>query len=218
MDPEPDDECAVDRAKRRADRDGSWSCENRRYFVIAHQYHRDVGSETEHRADREVEVAADHQEGHTDADDAELRCDRHHVDEGFLGGKEVGLASAQVAIFVNTLLASLLPAGSISFLYYADRIMEFPLGVFGVALASAALPAMSRAAAAGDTREVGTTLTFALGLSFYVTVPATVGLVLLRTPIVRVLKTPDGRAMTPCELDLRHDDVTIRGLVVRAAR
>jgi putative peptidoglycan lipid II flippase len=98
-----------------------------------------------------------------------------------------GLASAQVAVFVNTLLASLLPAGSISFLYYADRIMEFPLGVFGVALASAALPAMSRAAAGGDTRGVGATLSFALGLSFYVTVPATVGLILFRTPIVRVL-------------------------------
>ena len=98
-----------------------------------------------------------------------------------------GLASAQVGVFVNTLLASLLPAGSISFLYYADRIMELPLGVFGVALASAALPAMSRAAAVGDARGVGATLTFALGLSFYVTVPATVGLVLFRTPIVRVL-------------------------------
>jgi putative peptidoglycan lipid II flippase len=98
-----------------------------------------------------------------------------------------GLASAQVAVFVNTLLASLLPAGSISFLYYADRIMEFPLGVFGVALASAALPAMSRASAAGDTRGVGGTLSFALGLSFFVSVPATVGLVAFRTPIVRVL-------------------------------
>lgn len=98
-----------------------------------------------------------------------------------------GLASAQVTVFVNTLLASLLPAGSISFLYYADRIMEFPLGVFGVALGSAVLPAMARGAAAGDTRGVGATLTFALGLSFYVAVPATVGLVLFRTPIVRVL-------------------------------
>jgi putative peptidoglycan lipid II flippase len=98
-----------------------------------------------------------------------------------------GLASAQVTVFVNTLLASLLPAGSISFLYYADRIMEFPLGVFGVALGSAALPAMARAAAANDTRGVGATLTFALALSFYVTVPATVGLVLFRTPMVRVL-------------------------------
>jgi putative peptidoglycan lipid II flippase len=98
-----------------------------------------------------------------------------------------GLASVQVTVFVNTLLASFLPTGSISFLYYADRVMEFPLGVFGIALASASLPAMSRAAAAGDTRRVGAALNFALGLSFYVTVPATVGLVLLRMPIVRVL-------------------------------
>jgi putative peptidoglycan lipid II flippase len=65
--------------------------------------------------------------------------------------------------------------------------MEFPLGIFGVALASATLPAMSRAAARGDRHGVGTTLTFALGMSFYVAVPATVGLVILREPIVRVL-------------------------------
>jgi putative peptidoglycan lipid II flippase len=98
-----------------------------------------------------------------------------------------GLAAAQVTLFVNTLLASTLPQGSISFLYYADRVMEFPLGIFGVALASATLPAMSRAAARGDRHGVGTTLTFALGMSFYVAVPATVGLVILREPIVRVL-------------------------------
>jgi putative peptidoglycan lipid II flippase len=98
-----------------------------------------------------------------------------------------GLAAVQVTVFVNTLLASLLPTGSISFLYYADRVMEFPLGIFGIALASASLPAMSRAAARGDRRGIGATLTFALGLSFYVAVPATVGLVLLRLPIVRVL-------------------------------
>ena len=98
-----------------------------------------------------------------------------------------GLAAVQVTVFVNTLLASRLPAGSISFLYYADRIMEFPLGIFGIALASASLPTMSRAAARGDRGGIGETLTFALGLSFYVAVPATVGLVLLRAPIVRVL-------------------------------
>jgi putative peptidoglycan lipid II flippase len=98
-----------------------------------------------------------------------------------------GLAALQVTVFVNTLLASLLPRGSISFLYYADRVMEFPLGIFGVALASASLPAMSRAAARGDRHGIGTTLTFALGLSFYVAVPATIGLVLLRAPIIRVL-------------------------------
>ncbi|MET0487382.1 MAG: murein biosynthesis integral membrane protein MurJ, partial [Candidatus Rokuibacteriota bacterium] len=72
-----------------------------------------------------------------------------------------GLAAVQVMVFVNTLLASLLPVGSISFLYYADRVMEFPLGIFGIALASASLPAMARQAAAGDTRGVAGTLNFA---------------------------------------------------------
>jgi putative peptidoglycan lipid II flippase len=98
-----------------------------------------------------------------------------------------GLAAVQVMVFVNTLLASLLPAGSISFLYYADRVMEFPLGVFGIALASASLPAMSRQAAVGDTRGVAGTLSFALRLAAYVSIPATIGLVVLSTPITRVL-------------------------------
>jgi putative peptidoglycan lipid II flippase len=98
-----------------------------------------------------------------------------------------GLAAVQVMVFVNTLLASLLPAGSISFLYYADRVMEFPLGVFGIALASASLPAMSRQAAAGDTQGVAATLNFTLRLAAYVSMPATVGLVLLSVPITRLL-------------------------------
>ena len=98
-----------------------------------------------------------------------------------------GLAAVQVMVFVNTLLASLLPLGSISYLYYADRVMEFPLGVFGIALASASLPVMSRQAATGDHRALAGTLNFALRLALYVSLPATVGLVMLRTPIVRVL-------------------------------
>jgi putative peptidoglycan lipid II flippase len=98
-----------------------------------------------------------------------------------------GLAAVQVMVFVNTLLASLLPAGSISFLYYADRVMEFPLGVFGVALASASLPAMSRQAAAGDTRGIAATVNFALRLAAYVSVPAAVGLIVLSEPITRLL-------------------------------
>jgi len=116
-----------------------------------------------------------------------------------------GLAAVQVMVFVNTLLASLLPAGSISFLYYADRVMEFPLGIFGIALASASLPAMSRQAAAGDTRGVAATLNFALRLAVYVSAPATVGLVLLSVPITRVLFergrfTPEDTAATAVAL------------------
>jgi putative peptidoglycan lipid II flippase len=99
----------------------------------------------------------------------------------------LGLAAVQVSVFVNTLLASLLPAGSISYLYYADRVMEFPLGVFGIALASAALPAMARQGASGDVRGIADTLGFALRMSFFIAAPATVGLLLLRTPITRLL-------------------------------
>jgi putative peptidoglycan lipid II flippase len=98
-----------------------------------------------------------------------------------------GLAAVQVMVFVNTLLASLLPAGSISFLYYADRVMEFPLGVFGIALASASLPAMARQAAEGDVRAVAGTVNFALRLASYISIPAMVGLVVLSTPITRLL-------------------------------
>ena len=106
---------------------------------------------------------------------------------GLLVPAVFGLAAVQVMVFVNTVLASLLPPGSISYLYYADRVMEFPLGVFGIALASASLPLMARQAAEGQPRAVAATLGFALRLSLYVSVPATVGLVLLREPIVRVL-------------------------------
>lgn len=98
-----------------------------------------------------------------------------------------GLAAVQVMVFVNTMLASLLRPGSISFLYYADRVMEFPLGVFGVALASASLPLMSRQAAEGDARGVAGTVNFALRLAAYVSIPATVGLVVLSVPLTRVL-------------------------------
>jgi putative peptidoglycan lipid II flippase len=98
-----------------------------------------------------------------------------------------GLAAVQVTVVVNTLLASLLPEGSISFLYYADRVMEFPLGVFGIALATAALPAMAAQAAGGDRAGLTDTLGFSLRLSAFVAVPAAAGLLTLGAPIVGLL-------------------------------
>ncbi|MEK7370340.1 MAG: murein biosynthesis integral membrane protein MurJ [candidate division NC10 bacterium] len=98
-----------------------------------------------------------------------------------------GLAAVQITVVVNTLLASLLPAGSVSYLYYADRIMEFPLGVFGVALATAALPSMAAQAARGDHRALGDTLNFSLRLAGFIAVPAAVGLMTLGSPIVALL-------------------------------
>ncbi len=97
------------------------------------------------------------------------------------------LSAVQVTVVINTWLASLLRTGTVSYLYYADRVMEFPLGVFGIALATAALPSMSVQAARGETEALGATLRFALRLSAFIAVPATVGLVMLGAPIVRML-------------------------------
>ena len=98
-----------------------------------------------------------------------------------------GTAVTQFSVFIDTVIASLLPEGSVSFLYYADRIVEFPLGIFGIAIATAALPALSRQAARGESKELKRTVTVALGLSAFLTLPASVGLIVLREPIVRVL-------------------------------
>jgi putative peptidoglycan lipid II flippase len=97
------------------------------------------------------------------------------------------LAAVQITVVVNTLLASLLPAGTVSYLYYADRVMEFPLGIFGIALATAALPSMSRQAARRELTALRATLEWALRMSAFVAVPATVGLLILGGPIVRLL-------------------------------
>jgi len=97
------------------------------------------------------------------------------------------LAAVQVTVLLNTLLASLLPQGTVSYLYYADRVMEFPLGVFGIALATAVLPSMAGHAARGERRALTDTLGFSLRLSAFVALPAAVGLVVLGQPIVRLL-------------------------------
>ena len=104
-----------------------------------------------------------------------------------LGPTAFSLAAVQVTVLVNTQLASLLPGGTVSYLYYADRVMEFPLGIFGVAIATAALPSMAAQAARRDDRALRGTLKFTLRLGAFISVPATVGLVALAGPIVRLL-------------------------------
>ncbi len=104
-----------------------------------------------------------------------------------LGPAVFGLAAVQLNVFINTLLASLLPGGSISFLYYADRVVEFPLGVFGIALATAALPPMAEQAARRDLSGLRETVNFSLRLSCFVAIPASAGLWVLREPITRLL-------------------------------
>jgi putative peptidoglycan lipid II flippase len=98
-----------------------------------------------------------------------------------------GAAVYQINILVGTFLATLLPEGSVSYLYYADRLVQFPLGIFGIATATAVLPSISRQAAKKDLEAVQDTFTYAMRLIFFITIPAMVGLIVLREPIVALL-------------------------------
>jgi putative peptidoglycan lipid II flippase len=98
-----------------------------------------------------------------------------------------GAAVYQLNLFVSNLLASFLPEGSISYLWYASRLLEFPLGVFGVALATAAFPRLSQQSSRQDVSGLIRIFQDTLGLIAFVTLPAMVGLIMLRLPIVEVL-------------------------------
>ena len=98
-----------------------------------------------------------------------------------------GAAIYQINIFIGTILASLLPAGSVSYLYYADRIVELPLGVFAIAVGTATLPSFSEQVAQGRFDELKRTIAFSLRLILFITIPATVALIVLRVPIISVL-------------------------------
>ncbi len=98
-----------------------------------------------------------------------------------------GAAIYQINIFIGTILASFLPTGSISYLYYADRIVELPLGVFAIAVGTATLPSFSEQVAQGRFEELKRTIVFSLRIILFITIPATVALIALRVPIISVL-------------------------------
>ncbi len=104
-----------------------------------------------------------------------------------MGPAAFGAAVYQISIFINTIMGSTLPEGSISWLYYADRLMQFPLGIFTMAISTAALPALARQSARGDREGFISSARFALGLSFFITLPAMMGLIALSHPLVRFL-------------------------------
>lgn len=93
----------------------------------------------------------------------------------------------QVNMLAVTILASLLPSGSLSYLFYADRLMEFPLGVFAVSVGTVALPAMSAYAAKRDMENLKATLSFAFRQVSLIMIPASVGLIVLREPLMEVI-------------------------------
>jgi putative peptidoglycan lipid II flippase len=99
----------------------------------------------------------------------------------------IGLAATQLNIFVNTILASQLIEGSVSWLAYAFRLMQLPIGVFGVALATVSLPTLARQAVENDLVALRGTLSGAIRLVFALTLPATFGLWALSRPLVQLL-------------------------------
>jgi putative peptidoglycan lipid II flippase len=104
-----------------------------------------------------------------------------------MGPGTLGLAATQVNIFINTLLATSQGTGAVSWLTYAFRVMYLPIGLFGVSIATAVLPAVSQHAAVNDDDGIRETVSRGLSLMLMLNVPATLGLIALATPIVRLL-------------------------------
>jgi putative peptidoglycan lipid II flippase len=100
-----------------------------------------------------------------------------------------GMGVAQINFFVDTFFttAPRMPRGSLAALYVSDRVMELVLGGYAIAVATAILPMMSHQAAANDYEGLKRTLTFAVRIVAYITIPAAVGLMILREPIIRML-------------------------------
>ena len=104
-----------------------------------------------------------------------------------MGPGTLGLAATQINLFVNTVLATGEGTGAVSWLNYAFRLMYLPIGLFGVSIATATLPAVSRHWARDDESAARRTVADGLSLMLMLNVPATVGLMVLATPIVRVI-------------------------------
>jgi putative peptidoglycan lipid II flippase len=98
-----------------------------------------------------------------------------------------GTAVSQVNIVIGAMLATMLPFGSVTYLYYSMRLIQLPVGMIGVAMGMAILPSLSSHAHAGDMKNLKEDFAFSLKLLFFIGVPAMAGLIALRVPIVSTL-------------------------------
>ncbi|HZF28843.1 MAG TPA: murein biosynthesis integral membrane protein MurJ [Gammaproteobacteria bacterium] len=115
----------------------------------------------------------------------------------------IGSSVAQISILLDTLVASFLLAGSISWLYYSDRLIEFPLGVLGVAIGTVILPRLSEQHSFASPERFSATLDWALRLVLVIALPAAVGIELLADPLLATL--------------FNHGDFTERDVAMSAA-
>ncbi|MEA3488915.1 MAG: murein biosynthesis integral membrane protein MurJ [Candidatus Omnitrophota bacterium] len=109
---------------------------------------------------------------------------------GLLLPRALGTAVYQISVLIDTVLASLawiVGSGGVAALYYSNRLVQLPLAVFGISLATAALPKMSREAASNDIDRLKDTVSFSLRTVFAIMIPAAVGLMILAGPIIRIL-------------------------------
>ncbi|MBW1982079.1 MAG: murein biosynthesis integral membrane protein MurJ [Deltaproteobacteria bacterium] len=115
---------------------------------------------------------------------------RHHVckqTSRIILPTVLGAAVNQLNIFVATMFASFLAAGSISFLYYGERLMQFPLGIFASAVATSVMPTLTRHNAAMEWAAFRQQLVEAIEILFFFTIPAAAGLWILREPLIRLV-------------------------------
>jgi putative peptidoglycan lipid II flippase len=108
-----------------------------------------------------------------------------------MGPAILGTSAVQINVLVNTFFVSGIEGG-ISWLGYAFRLMQFPIGIFGVAVGTASIPVLSRLAAQGKTGEFRDTLSSSINLVFLMTLPSACGLVVLGEPIIRMLYSHGG--------------------------
>ncbi|MCK5360840.1 MAG: murein biosynthesis integral membrane protein MurJ, partial [Gammaproteobacteria bacterium] len=99
----------------------------------------------------------------------------------------IGSSAAQISLLINTILASFLVTGSVTWLYYSDRLMEFPLGIFGIALATVILPALSDTHHSKTKKEFSALLDWALRWAVLIGLPASIALVLLSEALLATL-------------------------------
>ncbi|HRH81130.1 MAG TPA: murein biosynthesis integral membrane protein MurJ [Thiobacillaceae bacterium] len=121
------------------------------------------------------------------------RWDWNPRDEGvrrilkLMGPAAIGVSVAQISLLINTLFASFLETGSVSWLYYADRLMEFPTGMLGVALGTILLPSLAKHYADNDTGEYSRLLDWGLRMTLLLAAPAAVALGVLAVPLITTL-------------------------------
>lgn len=104
-----------------------------------------------------------------------------------MGPAVVGVSVGQISLLLSTLFSSYLPTGSVSWLFYADRLMEFPTGLLGAALGTILLPSLARTHAAGDHHGYSALLDWGLRLTLLLTLPAALALAVVGVPLVATL-------------------------------